>query len=155
MSAPPDRSVETPKAWIRFAEGDLAVAMREMQSESPVYHTICFLCQSATEKFIKGYLISVGWKLEKTHDIVELLGHCASYDEELGSLITEGAVLNEYIVAGRYPGDVFTEHIDNEATEEALAAAKRIGSRVRRHFDTSFGCNAGLRTGIAAPSPSP
>jgi len=130
MSDQPEKPVETPKAWMRFAEGDLAVAQREMQSELPVYHTICFLCQSAAEKFLKGYLISVGWELEKTHDIVELLGYCASYDEGLGSLIAEGAVLNEYIVAGRYPGDVFAEGIDNEAAEEALKAVERIRSRV-------------------------
>ena len=131
MSGMPDKPVETPKAWIRFAEGDLAVAEREMQSELPVYHTVCFLCQSAAEKFLKGYLISMGWKLEKTHDMVELLGYCAGYDEELGSMIAEGAVLNEYIVAGRYPGDIFTEHIDNLAAEEALRAVQRISSRVR------------------------
>jgi HEPN domain-containing protein len=132
MSDPPNKPVETPKAWIRFAEGDLAVAMREMQSASPVYHTICFLCQSASEKFLKGYLISVGWKLERTHDIVELLGHCMGYREEWGSLMAEGAVLNEYIVAGRYPGDIFVDHIDKLAAEEALKAVKRIKSRVNR-----------------------
>jgi HEPN domain-containing protein len=131
MSGQPDKPFETPKAWIRFAEGDLAVAMREMQSESPVYHTICFLCQSAAEKFLKGYLISVGWKLEKTHDIVELIGYCAKHDENLGSMIAEGAILNEYIVAGRYPGDVFAEHIDSEASEEALKAVKRIETQVK------------------------
>ncbi|MEA3349607.1 MAG: HEPN domain-containing protein [Chloroflexota bacterium] len=58
MSDQPEKPVETPKVWIQFAEGDLAVAQREMQSELPVYHTICFLCQSAAEKFLKGYLIS-------------------------------------------------------------------------------------------------
>ena len=80
---------------------------------------------------MKGYLISRGWKLQKTHDVVELLGYCVDYDEELGSMIAEGAILNEYIVAGRYPGDVFTEHIDNNAAEEALRAVQRIRSRVR------------------------
>jgi len=102
-----------------------------MESDTPVYHTICFLCQSAAEKFLKGYLISVGWKLEKTHDIVELLGHCARFDENFGLLIAEGAVLNEYIVAGRYPGDVFAEHIDSETSEEALKAVKSIETQVK------------------------
>jgi HEPN domain-containing protein len=132
MNARPEKPVETPKVWIRFAEGDFAVAQREMQSEAPVYHTICFLCQSAVEKYLKGYLISEGWALERTHDIVELLGHCMGFDESWSSLMAEGAVLNEYIVAGRYPGDIFIEHIDNEAAEEALKAVKRIKYRVNR-----------------------
>lgn len=130
MNARSEKPVETPKVWIRFAEGDFAVAQREMESELPVYHTICFLCQSAAEKFLKGYLISAGWKLEKTHDIVELLGYCARYDRELGTMIAEGAILNEYVVAGRYPGDVFSEPIDREAAEEALGAVQQIRSRV-------------------------
>ena len=28
MSVPPEKPVETPKAWMRFAEGDLTVAKR-------------------------------------------------------------------------------------------------------------------------------
>lgn len=131
MNDQPKRPVETPREWLRYAEGDLSVAEREMQSQMPVYHTICFLCQTAAEKFLKGYLISQGWTLEKTHDIVELLELCADYDVELGTMIAEGAVLNEYIVAGRYPGDIAFEGIGKAEAEEALDAARRIRVRVR------------------------
>jgi len=73
MSGQPERPVETPREWLRYAQGDLGVAEREMQSQRPAYHTVCFLCQSAAEKFLKGYLIAQGWTLEKTHDMVALL----------------------------------------------------------------------------------
>lgn len=53
--------VETPREWVRYAEEDMGVAEREMQSKTPAYHTICFLCHSAAEKFLKGYLIAQGW----------------------------------------------------------------------------------------------
>ncbi len=101
MNDRPKRPVETSQEWLRYAEEDFGVAEREMLSEEPAYHTICFLCQSAAEKFLKGYLIAQGWMLEKTHDLVELLELCADYDAELGTMVVEGAVLNEYIVAGR------------------------------------------------------
>jgi HEPN domain-containing protein len=100
-------------------------------SEEPAYHTICFLCQSAAEKALKGYLIAQGWMLEKTHDLVELLELCADYDAELGTMVVEGAVLNEYIVAGRYPGDLTFEEIGKAQAEEALKAARHIRSHVR------------------------
>lgn len=45
--------VQTPQEWVRYAEGDLSVAEREIQYAAPIYHTICFLCQSAVEKFLK------------------------------------------------------------------------------------------------------
>jgi len=66
MSEPNKHPVDTPREWIRYADGDFQVASREMQTGKPVFHTICFLCQSAAEKYLKGFLISRGWKFEKT-----------------------------------------------------------------------------------------
>jgi len=123
--------VETPREWLRYAEEDMGVAERELQSKTPAYHTICFLCQSAAEKFLKGYLIAQGWTLEKTHDIAALLEWCADFDADLGGMAAEGAVLNEYIVAGRYPGDIVFEDIGKPEAEEALEATRRIRARVR------------------------
>ena len=60
MNDRPKRPVETSQEWLRYAEEDFGVAEREMLSEEPAYHTICFLCQSAAEKFLKGYLIAQG-----------------------------------------------------------------------------------------------
>jgi HEPN domain-containing protein len=130
MSGQPERPVETPREWLRYAQGDLGVAEREMQSQRPAYHTVCFLCQSAAEKFLKGYLIAQGWTLEKTHDMVALLVMCTEYDAEWGAMAAEGAVLNEYVVAWRYPGDIVFEDIGKAEAEEALGAARRIRARV-------------------------
>ncbi len=116
--------LETPREWLRYAEGDLRVAERELLSEAPAYHTICFLCQGAAEKFLKGYLIAQGWELDKTHDILKLLKECSNHDPQLGELVVEGEILNEYIIAGRYPGDIAFEDIGKIEAEEAVAAAR-------------------------------
>ena len=63
MSAQRKLPVETPREWIRHANENLGVAEREMQYEYPACHTVCFLCQSAAEKYLKGYLIAQGWVL--------------------------------------------------------------------------------------------
>lgn len=123
--------VETPREWLRYAEQDLRLAERAVQDGTPSYHTICFLCQSAAEKFLKGYLIARGWTLEKTHDIVALLKLCAEHDPTWANLAPDGAVLNEYIVAGRYPGDIVFEDIGKAEAEEALEAVQRIATRAR------------------------
>ncbi len=139
MRNQPERPVETPIAWFRYASGDLGVAEREMRYDQPAYHTVGFLCQSAAEKYLKGYLIAQGWSLEKTHDVVPLLGLCADYDAELGAMANEGAVLNEYVIAGRYPGDIFLEHIGHAEAQEALNAAQRIRRRVTELMDLRQG----------------
>jgi HEPN domain-containing protein len=131
MSDQPKRPVETPREWLRYAEGDLLVARWAFQDKVPAYHTICFLCQSAAEKFLKGYLIAQGWTLQKIHDIVALLELCAEYDPAWTDLAADGVILNEYIIAGRYPGDIALEGIGRPEAEEALEAAHRIATHAR------------------------
>lgn len=137
MSGQPKRPVETPREWLRYAEENLSVAEREMREETPAHHTICFLCQSAAEKFLKGYLIAQGGTLERTHDIVVLLELAAGYDAAWRRLAEAGAVLNEYIVAGRYPGDIAFEEIGKAEAHEALAAVQRIATAAKRRLSGS------------------
>ena len=130
MNAQRKLPVETPREWIRYADENLRVAEREMQYKAPAYHTVCFLCQSASEKHLKGYLIAQGWTLGKTHDIAELIELCTEYDPNFGPLLEEGSVLNEYITEGRYPGDVAFESIGDAEAQEAVSIARRIREMV-------------------------
>lgn len=130
MSDQGKQPVETPRSWVQYALGDLGVAEREMQHTEPAYHTVCFLCQSAAEKLLKGFLIAHGWSLQKTHDVVALLALCADYDKSLGEMVAEGIILNEYVVAGRYPDDISFEEIGQTEADEALRATRRIRDRV-------------------------
>jgi hypothetical protein len=47
-------------------------------------------------------------------------------------MIAEGSLLNEYIVAGRYPSDVASEKIGVVEAREALDACQKIHAQVRR-----------------------
>ena len=134
MSERPDRATGTVREWLRYAEEDLGVAERESARGTGAYHTICFLCQAAAEKLLKAYLIGQGWTLERTHDIVALLEFCAEYDPAWRDLAPDGVVLNEYIVAGRYPGDLALEGIGEAEAREALQAVRRIRDRVRQEL---------------------
>lgn len=122
--------IKTPQIWLQYADGDLKVAEREMNAGEPVYHTICFLCQGAAEKFLKGFLICHGWELIKTRDISNLLTYCVEYDPDFVLLIPIGELLNEYITAGRYPGDIAIEAIGPAEGQEALEAACQIRDAV-------------------------
>lgn len=124
------KPIETPQEWFRLAEENLLVAEQALRTDMPVSHTICFLAQSAAEKYLKGYLIAAGWTLERTHDIVVLLGLCAEYDSAFEDLLNDGVILNEYIVAGRYPGDLAFEEIGNEEAKEAVKIVRQIQSLV-------------------------
>lgn len=130
MSDQKNRPISTTKQWIHYALGDLGVAEREFSYEFPAYHTVCFLCQSAAEKFLKGFLIYQGWELKKTHDIVALLGFCSEHDSDLAKMVDEGTILNEYIIAGRYPEDIAYEQLGATEAREALQATQKIRDRI-------------------------
>jgi len=136
MSSPEPNPIKTPQIWLQYAHGDLTVAEREINNGEPVYHTICFLCQGAAEKFLKGLLISYGWELQKTHDISKLLTYCIEYGADFLSLISMGELLNEYITAGRYPGDLAFEQIGEVEAKEAIQAARAIRDAVVARMTT-------------------
>ncbi len=60
MSDQSQRPVETPREWLRYAEGDLRVAEREMESETPTYHTICFLSAELIRAFLGARFTNEG-----------------------------------------------------------------------------------------------
>lgn len=112
------------RAWWSYAEGDLRLAQQGLRGANPPYHTICFLAQSAGEKFLKAYLISKGWELKKTHDLVELLKYCSTYHPVFVTLTDEAALLNDYITAGQYPARMLLSITHDEALEAVLSAKK-------------------------------
>ena len=73
--------------------------------------------------------------LEKTHNITTLLSICASYHVEWETLASEGAILNEYLISGRYPGDISFDYIGRVEAFEALKAAQQIRVYIRRLMD--------------------
>ena len=126
---PPEKTVGE---WLRFADENFIVAGHELEYKNPACHTVCFLCQGAAEKYLKAYLISKGWELKKTHDIVELLEYCSDYDEGFDQLIEDGRILNDYITEGRYPGDISFETIGIEQTKAVYEVAKKIKDFVEK-----------------------
>ncbi len=135
MTVPVKKPIETPAEWLRFANENLQVAEHELAYEEPAFHTICFLCQSAAEKYLKGYLIAQGWHLEKTHDIVVLLRLCADNNCDFAEFLEKGAILNEYIVDGRYPGDLAYEAIGQVDAQEAVDIVQSLKSLVMSQVD--------------------
>ncbi len=128
---PPEKTVIE---WLRFADENFIVAGHELEYKDPTCHTICFLCQGAAEKYLKAYLISKGWELKKTHDIVELLEYCSDYDDSFDQLIGNGRILNDYIIEGRYPGDISFERIGIEQARTAYEAVKKIREFVEKRI---------------------
>ena len=118
------------KNWLSFARENLLFAKAGMKEDFSPYHTICFMCQGSTEKYLKTFLLWKVWELKKTHDLSELLDLCIEYDDSFEHLFSECELLNEYVTEGRYPGDLPFENIGKKEAIEAIEAAERIANHV-------------------------
>lgn len=67
------------------------------------------LLQESVERYLKGYLISFHWKLEKIHDLNRLLDLCIQHDPQFRQFIPLVQSLTEQFWAQHYPGDDVSE----------------------------------------------
>ena len=74
--------IELIKNWPNFASENLLSAKVLMNEDFSPFHTICFMCQGSSEKYLKAYLIWNGWELEKIDDLEELLNYAFKLDAE-------------------------------------------------------------------------
>ena len=55
--------------WFEFAKRDLESAKFLMNMHPRPIEIICYHCEQSAEKYLKGYLIKAGNKIERTHDL--------------------------------------------------------------------------------------
>ena len=112
----------SPDSWMRFARSDLALA-RQRPGQDVVLEALCFHAQQAAEKALKAVLIYFGIPAPRTHSIERLVGLLPGSIEPTPALV-QAAVLTDYAVAFRYPGD------EESVTEQDHAEAARIAGAV-------------------------
>ncbi len=101
--------------WLHIANEDLLAAKGLIKLElfsAAVYHS-----QQAAEKSMKGYLSFKKYPISKTHDLLQLLELCISFDKEFHSLFEAADYINPFATRFRYP----TEFDIPDLTEATLA----------------------------------
>ena len=106
--------------WINFAEMDFLTAKHLYEHMYPKpLEIICYHCQQTVEKLLKGFLISKGVTIKKTHDLgllAEMMQEYVEVDEKYLEMCDE---LTPYGVKIRYPQELFIEEYQvKKALEE-------------------------------------
>lgn len=119
-----------PREWRRKASEDLRrveARLREGDIEDAAFHL-----QQALEKFLKGFLLSRGWRLKKIHDLEMLLDDATTFDHALEQFRPLLQQVSGYYLIERYPG------FDQEgATEDDVTRAYRQAKRLVRRLRQS------------------
>ncbi len=114
--------------WVEKAEGDWAVAGREIRvRKSPNYDAACFHAQQCAEKYLKGQLQEQSIPVPKTHDLGKLLDLLLPTHSLWAALQPALDTLSVYAVDFRYPGD----SADKEEAREAVKLCRSVREIVR------------------------
>lgn len=123
MSDLPDSNEAEARRWLDQAAEDLAAARVLAEHDDLPARAACFHAHLAAEKALKACLIAAGVAFKKVHDLGEIL---ALLPSEVAGDLDPGdlALLNPWVIDGRYPGDV----PDATALDAAacIAAAGRV-----------------------------
>ena len=112
---------EHAKRWIEKARNDLLNADNNLAARNVPYDTVCFHCQQAAEKILKGFLVARGCEYPITHNLFVILEKVLECDPTADFLREILAILNPYSVEVRYPGDAWMP-TPEDAREARLAA---------------------------------
>ena len=122
---------EYPEDWIETAEEDYRSSLYLL--DGGYIRNAGYNLQQAVEKFFKAYLIRQGWRLERTHNLVDLLNDALQYDSTLEEYRTVCELVSEYSVTGRYPAsrDRDAPVMSVENVRAALAEISPLIERLR------------------------
>jgi HEPN domain-containing protein len=125
----PRRESRYPADWLRIAERDLARVDHLLDVQDP--EAAGFFLQQAVEKFLKAFLLSKGWELQRIHDLETLLNAALTHDPSLEPFRSACQKITGFYLVERYPfviesglteEDVRTSLVQVEALIEMLRA---------------------------------
>jgi len=130
-----DKNTEL-RQWLEIADSDLTAAKYLLQYMQPVsFEIICFHCQQAVEKYLKWFLVINDIDPPKIHNLEELEGLCEKIYPGFESIYKKCAILTEYSVHIRYPGEKKLRKTD---VENAIEYAKDIRDFLSEQFPQDF-----------------
>ena len=112
------------REWIEMARKDMqgAEILFEHDADNGI---ICFHCQQAIEKSLKGYLISVTGVLQDGHSLVKLCKNAATQNSLFSGLLKDMAFVSTYYIETRYPAED-PLLVSKEDAAECMAISKKM-----------------------------
>lgn len=121
-----------PADWLRIAEKDFArveYLLREHDAEAAG-----FFLQQAVEKFLKAFLLSKGWQLQRVHDLEPLLNEALSFDPSLEQYRSILQKITGFYFIERYPF-VVDVGLTEDDVQQAFTAVKGLVDAIKSHLE--------------------
>lgn len=114
--------------WFKMAQKDIKSAkiLFEHDADNEI---VCFHCQQAIEKYLKGYLIYITGELNEGHNLVKLCKKAMQHSKSFGDFLKDMAFVNTYYIETRYPA-VDPLIVSIEDTEECIRIVDEIVAKI-------------------------
>jgi HEPN domain-containing protein len=116
------------RPWVRKAEADWAFVLKLKDVRPPFHDAICFHCQQAAEKYLKGLLQERGKSPRRTNDLGQLIADLLPTDP------TVAVYRRRLIAITKYADDYSysTDRVDARKALAALRAAEPVPTEIRK-----------------------
>jgi len=104
------------KEWFEKGHKDIEDAEFLLENDRAV-ENVSFHIQQAVEKYLKGFLIYHGWKLERIHDLVKLLEETVKIDKSFKRFIVPMRKITNFYFESRYPIGYQVDYTNQELKE--------------------------------------
>jgi len=92
--------------WLKFAAADIDTVLLLKEMRPQHREIICYHCEQAVEKYLKGFLVFMEQMPPKTHDLTLLCNLCSEHDSNFSSLLSSCNYLTDFAVQPRYPKEM-------------------------------------------------
>lgn len=119
--------------WLVRARSNIARARQGKNAPDIVYEDLCFDCEQAAEKALKGLLILKGIVPPQTHSLALLIEALEKHDGSVPDTVKVAVSLTHYAVSTRYPGSY--EPVKEREYQKALKGAETVFLWVEQQFN--------------------
>ena len=116
--------------WFRMAQKDIRSARILFQYDAD-NEIVCFHCQQAIEKYLKGYLVFINGELQEGHSLIKLCKKAMLRENSFGELLKDMAYVNTFYLETRYPA-VDPLLVSIEDAEECLKITDKVLSKIEQ-----------------------
>ena len=116
--------------WFSKGQKDIDDAQFLLKNNRAL-ENIAYHVQQAAEKYLKGFLIYNGWKLERIHDLVKLLEEAIKIDKSFNRFAAPMRKITNFYIESRYPTGYEVEYTKQEL-KKAIKESKNIINLIKK-----------------------
>lgn len=118
-----------PDDWLAQADLDLQAA-EFLLGHQGLNSIVAIHLQQAAEKYLKGYLLSTGWRLRRIHDLGVLVKESVARDAGFEQFVAPCQRITEYYLEMRYP-TMIRAPIETDCLSADLEIVRSLAQLIR------------------------